>query len=281
MGINTKKQTIKQSVLYEELKELKDDVFYKISYQSILKELNISYEDYVSMLYKNYGIFQPPEFFDKDNLSLLIDILKFYQQEELLNIIKKWGMYFEPQELMEWLEHYISITLSILSNHEVKLDSLEISLAGCNNPYEAFDFYCNLNIDEDYIYKKTTELFLNKKNIKPNDFNFYLLTQYIENCYERKILSQDILYESFYKKLYDIGLKNNFIKNNHKINNNYNFKNEYFKTFGIEKLPATKEELKKIYFSLLKKYHPDKNPSGLENTKKIIEAYTKLIEYYE
>jgi len=281
MGINTKKQTIKQSVLYEELKELKDDVFYKISYQSILKELNITYEEYISMLYKNYGIFQPTEFFDKDNLSLLIDILKFYQQEELLNIIKKWGMYFEPQELMEWLEHYISITLSILSNHEVKLDSLEISLAGCNNPYEGFDFYCNLNIDEDYIYKKTTELFLNKKNIKRNDFNFYLLTQYIENCYERKILSQDILYESFYKKLYDIGLKNNFIKYNHKINNYYNFKNEYFKTFGIEKLPATKEELKKIYFSLLKKYHPDKNPSGLENTKKIIEAYTKLIEYYE
>ncbi|GIX40947.1 MAG: molecular chaperone DnaJ [Leptospiraceae bacterium] len=280
---NQMKNKLKTSILFDELKELSENIEYKIPYQLLLKELNLTYEEYISFLYNKFGIFEPPEYFDKNNLYTLIDILKAYNQKELLNVLRKWGLYFEHYELVEWLEHYISITLNILSNHEVKLDSLEISLAGCSNPYEGFLFYCDLHIDDEYIYKKTTELFLNKKNIKPNEYNYYLLVQYIEECFERKILSHQILYQSFFDKLYDISIKNRFISEQHKTNYNYTSSNDdkYFKILGIKQLPDTKDELKKIYFRLLKKYHPDKNPEGLEATKKIIEAYTTLMKYYE
>jgi hypothetical protein len=276
------KNKIRQSILYDEFKELTENIEHKISYQSLLKEFNLTYEEYVSLLYKEWGIFDPPEYFDKNNFYLLIDILHFLKQQELLEILKKWGLYFEPMELIEWLEYYISLTLNYLSNHNIKLESLEISLAGCSNPYEGFSFYCDLNIDEEFIYKKTTDLFLRKKNIKPNEFNYYLLVQYIEECFERKILSKEVLYESFYKKLYELAIKHKFISENNQPKNNAIKKNdEYFQIFGIKELPETKNQLKKIYFSLLKKFHPDKNPEGLEKTKKIIEAYTNLIKYYE
>lgn len=50
---------------------------------------------------------------------------------------------------------------------------------------------------------------------------------------------------------------------------------DYYSILGIEKT-ATKEEIKKAYRKLAIKYHPDKNPNGSEQFKKIAEAYGVL-----
>lgn len=276
------KYRLKTSILYEELKELLENIHHKIHYDFLLKELNISYEMYVSLLYRKFQIIDPPDFFHKDNLSLLVELLKYYGKEELLIFLKKKGMYFESGELIEWLDYFISIVMNLLSHHNVNLESLELSLSGCTNPYEGFLFYCDLNIDEDYLIKKAIHIYLAKKSIKENALNFYILSSYIYRCLESKIITFELLYENFFDKLYQISLENKFIKkdtikNYKKVWN----QNLYLSALEIESLPSTKEELRRIYLSQLKKYHPDKNPNGLEKTKQIIEAYAKILPYYD
>lgn len=276
------KNHLKTSILYDELKELSENIHYKIHYEYLLKELNISYEMYVSLLYNKFQIIDMPDVFHKDNFYLLVDILKHYNQQELLLLLKKKGMYFESNELIEWLDYFISIVINLLSNHNVNLQSLDLSLSGCINPYEGFLFYCDLNIDEDYLIKKAIHIYLTKKNIKENAFNFFILSNYIYRCLESKIITFELLYENLFNKLYKISIENNFIKKeSFKNNKQFYNQNQYFKILEIQELPSTKEELRKIYLSQLKKYHPDKNPEGLEKTKQIIEAYAKILSNYE
>lgn len=49
----------------------------------------------------------------------------------------------------------------------------------------------------------------------------------------------------------------------------------YYKVLGI-KQNASNDEIKDAYRELAKKFHPDKNPTGIDNFKKINEAYKVL-----
>jgi DnaJ-class molecular chaperone len=50
---------------------------------------------------------------------------------------------------------------------------------------------------------------------------------------------------------------------------------DFYDILGVSK-SATKDEIKKAYRKLANKYHPDKNPNGDEQFKKIAEAYATL-----
>ena len=50
---------------------------------------------------------------------------------------------------------------------------------------------------------------------------------------------------------------------------------DYYSILGVLK-NATEKEIKKAYYKLSLKYHPDKNPNGEEKFKEIAEAYAVL-----
>lgn len=59
---------------------------------------------------------------------------------------------------------------------------------------------------------------------------------------------------------------------------------ESCETLGLDSSIATQESIKEVYYSLMKKYHPDKNPgdpSVLDNFHKVQQAYKKLMNSSE
>lgn len=57
--------------------------------------------------------------------------------------------------------------------------------------------------------------------------------------------------------------------------NNYDKSKNFYKILGISE-KATQKEIKKAYYILAMKYHPDKNPAGSEQFKEVNEAYEVL-----
>jgi len=50
---------------------------------------------------------------------------------------------------------------------------------------------------------------------------------------------------------------------------------DYYKILGIERT-ASAEDIKKAYYYLVKKYHPDKNPQSMDKYLLVCEAYKIL-----
>jgi molecular chaperone DnaJ len=50
---------------------------------------------------------------------------------------------------------------------------------------------------------------------------------------------------------------------------------DYYQILGVEK-NATQNQIRKAYYKLSLKYHPDKNPAGEEKFKELVEAYAVL-----
>ncbi len=278
----------KKYQLYKEILDLGNDIFHEIHYDIVLSDLEISYEEFIKHLYKQYSIYDVPEYFTKDNFHLLVQLLRDFGKHDLVRALQEMGFFFPDSEILDWIEHYYSMKMNYLNNHSIDPEFLEISIAGCQNPIDGFTFYYNYQIDEEKILKKSAEIFLKKRNLKMNEFHLYLLGFSCE-IYNRKSHYQDECLNEFFKRLFHYCFENHLL-NREDFETKQNLSNniridyltmQYLNILELQSLPSDKKSLKKIYYRLIKKYHPDKNPNGLQKTQKIIEAYEYLSRKYE
>lgn len=64
--------------------------------------------------------------------------------------------------------------------------------------------------------------------------------------------------------------------------NNFQLSNKYYETLGVSKT-ATAKDIKKAYYQLAKKYHPDTNktdPNAAKKFQEVSEAYEVLLSLF-
>jgi len=270
--------------LLEEIRSLTIGENWRISLEQALGFVEQSREEYYQFAYarlRRSGVLEISDYFSRDNAGDLIQFLGNSIHPEAESLFFQAGYYFNEGILQDWREFFISVAMSRMLSEAVDREELEISLAGCRLFQDAALFYCHSVFNTEELIQFSLNLFLEKSGAENHALSRFLLREDIRYCLDRRLIRWEDLYRTVFRKLHDKAAS-------WRILNGTPFWDEEFQRrtlsgevkealqvleFTGAELPD-KESLRKRYRGLMKKYHPDINPEGLEKARKINEAYT-------
>jgi hypothetical protein len=189
------------------------------------------------------------------------------------------GIYFDERVLYEIRENFKHIIQESLARHDLDKDTLLLLATASQDYDDAVDAYISEKFEIDFFLDRCIFEFMSFRRIHPETGADVFLRDYLKALIPTKILNiKDITKEFRDRSYYE--LFGEFRKDKSKKQRRKpHYSRELFELITYFNLEDgfTKEDLKKKFKELLKKYHPDINKRGLEKTKEIIENYNKLI----
>ncbi|MCC5814821.1 MAG: molecular chaperone DnaJ [Leptospira sp.] len=278
--------------------QILDDIIFEIQNNSIeckwfldsmkLAELlNLSKEDFFRKLY-NFKTSKPDREtrhgFSEIDGDYLIEFLQYCLnvggiQDRFANA----GIYFDERSLYELRELFKAIVRESLSRHDLDKDTLLLLSTASLDYDDAVDSYISEKFEIDFFVKRSVFEFMNFRRINTDMGAELFLKGYLEGLIPTKILNiKDITQEfrdrSFYELFgtYREEPREKSSKTRKRKKRMEPDLIDLIEFFGLKE-GFTREDLKKQFKVLLKKFHPDVNKEGLEKTQEIIEKYNKII----
>jgi hypothetical protein len=189
------------------------------------------------------------------------------------------GIYFDERILFEIRENFKHVVQESLDRHDLDKDTLLLLATASQNYDDAVDSYISDKFEIDFFIDRCIFEFMTFRRIYPESGAEIFLRDYLKALIPTKILNiRDITREFRDRSYYELfgEFRKDPSKKKKAKNNLSRELYELISYFNLEE-GFTKEELKKKFKELLKKYHPDVNKRGLEKTKEILEKYNKLI----
>lgn len=189
------------------------------------------------------------------------------------------GIYFDERVLYEIRENFKHIVQESLERHDLDKDTLLLLATASQDYDDAVDSYISDKFEIDFFLDRCIFEFMSFRRIHPETGADVFLRDYLRALIPTRILNlRDITKEFRERSYYE--LFGEFRKDKTKKRKaKPHYSRELFELITYFNLEDgfTKDDLKKKFKELLKKYHPDINKRGLEKTKEIIENYNKLI----
>ena len=127
----------------------------------------------------------------------------------------------------------------------------------------AFEVYLDYFFDADAYFEKTVSEFTAAHRFTFPHLGRFTALRYLKLLFDRHIISFEGICEPLYERL--TGEKKVEVRSG------------ALQALGLTSLPSDRQALRLHYKSLMKIYHPDINPAGLEMSKKINSAYAELL----
>lgn len=243
--------------------------------------LNIKKEDYYRKIYAfkdiRYSTSTIKGFQEKDGEVLCLILQRLLH---IPNVDDKFffaGIYFHEKHFKMLKEMFIELIDSSLKKHKFDRDLMMLLDSATINFDDAFDSYFLEKFDIEVLIERCINIFTNLKSIDVLSGAELYLKQYLQSQLNyNRISFREITLEyrrRFYFELYGTYRYDEEYKDTTPIDRDTHTLLQFF---NLDK-NATKKDLKKKYKELIKLYHPDINKEGLEETKKIIENYNKLV----
>ena len=275
---------VKIDELLEEIQSLTEGVQWKISLDHVLQILHLNKEDYYKRLYSSRnnlsGSIIPADEFDPNNINDLVCFLEACGYNNAESQFYRAGYYFSETRLNDWTEFFISVCMSKLKSHIIDRDLIETAIAGSMNFKDAANYYCDAAIDRDELIEFACNCYLNRYEIGFHHLSKYTLTDFIKRHLKSRIIRWEdidgVLYDDLFEKAVKWGFIKGEAKNSRKIKINKKIK-EALRALNFNNGNPDTDELKTRYRDLMKKFHPDINPEGLEKTRRINQAYALLL----
>ncbi|NCN08245.1 MAG: molecular chaperone DnaJ [Leptospira sp.] len=256
---------------------------WSISMERLAELLQLSKEDFYRKIY-NFKTSKP----DRETRLGFTEIDGDYFCEFLqycLNItgiqdrLATAGIYFDERVLYEIRENFKHIVQESLERHDLDKDTLLLLATASQDYDDAVDSYISDKFEIDFFLDRCIFEFMSFRRIHPETGADVFLRDYLRALIPTRILNlRDITKEFRERSYYE--LFGEFRKDKTKKRKaKPHYSRELFELITYFNLEDgfTKDDLKKKFKELLKKYHPDINKRGLEKTKEIIENYNKLI----
>lgn len=269
-----------------------------ITLQRIMDITGIQPHKFRSYVYKTKRKINMPDtvlHFNNENPEDLITLLETIYGDNIENDFAESGVfipYSQRIELNSFLLNHISM---VISNHTLNEEDLEAMLYGTDSFIEARDIYYEEEFDINKMIKNAGKNYLSSKYYKIPKLGEDNVYKYLYSLFERNIFIKENLFYSLEMRIKDFAVRKNLFKGQF----NENDYKRYYKTKSrnktsskttIEKGAKEKAKeimgirgridtttLKKQYKDLMKKYHPDLNPNGLQKSQEINQAYSLLM----
>lgn len=267
--------------LLDEIESVTEGLQWSLLANQAFAIVDASAEEYARFLYARRLGELPSESFDGSNVEQLIDFLEQRGASGAGRLFAAYGIYFGPGLLLDWLEFFQSVTVSRLLSREVDRELLETAIAGAQRFESAADFYCRALFDPEELKNFACRAFLSRYNLPDHEHSRGLLLGYLQVQVNLRVLVWEDLEAALHDALYERAVAWGFLRPEQQARLTAEITEAIAGAlveleFARHTLPS-REALRKRYRALLRRFHPDLNPEGLEKTRRLIEAYTTIV----
>ncbi len=270
--------------LIEELQSLTEGAEWVIPLEQVLAILHISREEYFRFTYQARGgpfseSIMPAEDFGPGNIHELVLLLKYCGHADAEERFFHAGYYFGEGRLLDWLELFVSVTVSRMQSHEVDKELLDTSIAGTRRFLDGVRFYCDARFDQEELIDFAAGLYLKKFQVDDHHVSRRLTAEYIRRQFKQRILKWEDLHLAVEGELRVKAVLWGLAEPEPAPPARLSPEQKR----ALEELGLPRDrapslgDLKSRYRQLMKTHHPDVNPEGLEPTRRINEAYALLL----
>jgi hypothetical protein len=246
---------------------------WEIGVQQLCSLADIPFVDGYRNLYQSRRLVSGyiPDTFEFENVA---DMMSFLSGFSDINVWRKFtnaGAHVDHDDTSELSALYYDEVLRILGAHTLDVETFAQMVARFKTTHRAFLVYKEYFFDLDSVAEHTIERFQTAKKYGRPKLGEYSVRRCLDRLFERKILDNDRLFEPLLARL--IGSEDHSTAGpttDPAVEGALN-------DLGLNRLPDSMKELRDHYKSLMKTYHPDINPSGLDMSKRINAAYAELV----
>lgn len=247
---------------------------WKISRDEVLEALNLDIRDVYSriVLSQNPLVdYATSEFTERDAGALisLLECLGFEEAPEQFNRSGLWVPYATQVDLLSALIDEVNV---VREKHIIDYEGFLSIFDHFRNFHRSLEIYLDENFPTAEIIEKAVDSVRNSNN-------YALLKKLAEELIRREILPYWNLFTPLFEKLKTFLIAKGRLdapgRKEAPINEAEREARQLF-SYSIEE-NITKKDLKSRYKNLMKRFHPDINPKGLEQSKEINTAYSTLL----
>lgn len=263
------------------LKELKTRGTWQYSRDEILELIGLNIQDvYVQIVSSANPLvdFKTSSFSQNDTGALisLLECLGFKEAPEHFWQAGLWLPYEVQVELQEHLLDEISV---VRSQHKIEYETYLSMFDSVSNFHHSLDIYLEEYFSIEEISAKAIEKLLKAYSLKNENEREQLMRRMAHEMFRREIIPFRNLFSELFMTLKGFLISKGRLESPRREKPKLNeAQMSARQLFGYsESQIIERKELKQRYKNLMKKYHPDVNPRGLELAKDINRAYSTLL----
>ncbi len=244
---------------------------FEITIEALCERLGIPQVDAYRALYRSPVELSGyiPDRFNLENMNVLAMFLSQYGRTDAEKIFRATGAHLGSDDLSELAALYYDVADGVIGAHTPQKDEYRQMYTRFKTYRRAFDVYVEYFFDMGQIFEDTVAAFLTAKEFTFPHLGRFSAHKSLTLLFERNVISISGIFESLFERLTG--------ESSRRDGGTARMSLPALRAMGLTRPPRNKRELRLHYKTLMKTYHPDLNPSGLEMSKKINAAYSELL----
>ena len=179
------------------------------------------------------------------------------------------GVIFSIEQRSALTELFVEAVVTDAASHRIDREAIDGMRAQTNNDRKAIDRYLEYFFDPSSRIDEVSAKFVNRHEGMSKTIAKATARNVLAELFSRHVLSVDTLLEGIRDRLRSYcGISDP--RSSRPLDP---LLKSALSDLGLDEIPAGRDDIKRIYRSLMKTYHPDINAAGLEMSQRITRAY--------
>ena len=216
--------------------------------------------------------------FTPDNVGDLVTVLERMHGASVETAFREASLFLAHGSRIDLMECFLSVVQGAAAGHSLRRAEFEAMLRTIGDFDGAVGAYLNDSFSLDLLFSRTCERF--DPGSRKDAVSRRLLQSYLESLFSRHVLDVRTVFGAIVRRLRDLAIEGGFFDRETDAAEDTAEMGELDRArtaLGLQGKGAGRKVLRRRYRELMKLYHPDVNPRGLERCKEINNAYSLLL----